>query len=355
MKKQDNTECNIIFADLAENEKKYDCSTEEVLNKFKGILKTDTTTPFYKNEFDSTGNIFDSYKGGDTLKQQMQKETELYNKLIRQACTHRAVEGEFIIDSLKEFRTDLEYMVDVKNRENEYYVPDIYYEKLKDDKDIKTCLQDFCFGKTNCFRLTKVGEPIQEPKSVIFKSVFEYLKNSPLNLNSPLNFYDKLEVCLFGALNITSTNTPPPTNYVDINTVKSIIRGKNEFTFNNNPSIFDTFKRELDKTKNYASRIHSINSFFPEKYINDLLKLCYDDVFKKNSTSTTLTLAQIETFKGVFDAIDDENAKTAIGTLEFMNRVSKFNAVNSICFGKNDNATYEPLVKSDGKINPGRK
>jgi hypothetical protein len=372
MKKPNNSDCNIIFADLAGNEKKYDCSTPEVLNKFKNIKKKDKTTPFYENEFDTTGNKFDSYRGGDTLKQQMNKngkESELYNTFIGKACAHRAVEGEFMNDSLKEFRTDLEYMVDVKNRENEYYVPDIY-NNITDKKGVKTCLQDFCFGKTNCFQLKKVGDSYEEPKSVIFQSVYEYLnKNLPLNKNSPLEFYDKLEVCLFGALNITEKYTPPLSNYVDINTVKSIIRGKDEFTFNNNPSIFETFKKEMEIAKNHVKRIAtqndsatrigsnntsaigigSINYSFPEKYIFELLDLCYDVIDKKDKT--TLTLAEIETFKGVFDAIDDENAKTAIGTLEFMNRVSKFNTVNSICFGKNDNAKYEPLGKLESVEN----
>jgi hypothetical protein len=343
MKPPGKPDCNIIFADLAGNEKKYDCSNEKILKLFKGLPKE----VGYENEFDSTGNIFDSYKGGETLKDQMiknGKESELYNKLIGKACAHRVVEGEFINNSLKEFRTDLEYMVDVKNRENEYYVPDIYHN-ITDSNGLRTCLQDFCFGKTNCFQLTKVGEPYEEPKSVIFKSVYEYLKvNSPLNLNSPLDFYDKLEVCLFGTLNVTSKQTEPPTKYVDINTVKSIIRGKDEFTFNNNPKGFETFKTEMEKTKNYATRIHSINSFFPEKYISELLDRCYDGIIDKKEKDS-LTLAEIETIKKVFDAIDDENAKTAIGTLEFMNRVSKFNTVNSTCFGKNDNANYEPLIK----------
>jgi hypothetical protein len=75
-----------------------------------------------------------------------------------------------------------------------------------------------------------------------------------------------------------------------------------------------------------------------------LLDRCYDGIIDKKEKDS-LTLAEIETIKKVFDAIDDENAKTAIGTLEFMNRVSKFNTVNSICFGKNDNANYEPLIK----------
>jgi hypothetical protein len=72
--------------------------------------------------------------------------------------------------------------------------------------------------------------------------------------------------------------------------------------------------------------------------------LCYADIDKREKT--TLTLPEIQTFNGVFHAIDDENAKTAIGTLEFMNRISKFNVVNSICLKNNDNASYKPLYSA---------
>jgi hypothetical protein len=78
--------------------------------------------------------------------------------------------------------------------------------------------------------------------------------------------------------------------------------------------------------------------------VNELLTKC-NNVFSPNTRGqnaiTTLSLAQIETFKGVFDAIDDENAKTAIGTLEFMNKISKFNVVSSICYKENDETNYE--------------
>jgi len=321
---------HIVFADLAGNEKKYDCSTEAVLNKFKGIKKDGSKNSFYSDEFDANGENFDSQKGG-TLKNEMVKNS---TKFFMDACIHRRIEGDFINESLKDYRRDLEYMVDVKNKENEFYVPDIY-TNITDTKGLKTCLQNFCFGKTNCFRLSKVDE-IKEPTSVILNSVY-----SQLNLGTAETFYNKLEVCMFGVLNIISKDTPPPTNYVDINTVKSVIHGKDEFTLNNNPGVFYTFKKEFEITKNYAKRINSVNSSFPEKYIYDLLELCYADIDKREKT--TLTLSEIQTFNGVFHAIDDENAKTAIGTLEFMNRISKFNVVNSICLKNNDNVSYKPL------------
>jgi hypothetical protein len=336
-------DCNFIFADLAENEKKYDCST--ALNNFKGIKKNEI--PFYKDDF------IDSYRGGaNGIELSTFKKTGTSNPKpndnikktdtptikpkpnddnIKKACNHRVIEGEFINDSLKEFRTDLEYIVNVKNKDNEYYVPDIY-TNIRDKEGLKTCLQDFCFGKVNCFQMKKV-EKIEAPKSIILKSVYDYL-----NIGSEQEFYDKLEVCLFGALNITHKDKEPPTIYVDINNVKSIIAGKDEFTFNNNPGVFETFKYNLEKTYALASRISNKHSVFPQKYIYDLLVKCKDMINKPS-----LTLAEIETLKKVFDLIDDENAKTAIGTLEFMNRISKFNTVNSVCFIINDNRHYEPL------------
>ena len=341
----------IIFDDLAGNETKYDCTTEDFLKKVKRFnLKQGSEEFFYENEFDANGENFDFYKGGDSTKDKMKKskgtpEQKLYNELIKKACNNRSIEGDFINKSLKEFRADLEYMVDVKNRDNKYYVPDIYVEK-NDDVSIKTCLRDFCFGKTGCFQLKDVKD-VKEPQSIILKSVYDYL-NQNLRFESATNFYDKLEVCIFGVFNnnnndkLTSHLNEPP-NYIDINNVKSIIYGKDEFTFNNNPGVFDAFKTAIKSSADYTTRLSILYARFPEKYVNELLTKCNDvfspDVRGQNAI-TTLTLAQIETFKGVFDAIDDENAKTAIGTLEFMNKISKFNVVSSICYKENDETNY---------------
>jgi hypothetical protein len=337
----------IIFDDLAGNETKYNCTNEDFLKKIKGFkVKKDSKEFFYENEFDVNGENFDFYKGGDSTKDKMQKSKDLYNKLIRKACDNRSIEGDFINKSLKEFRADLEYMVDVKNRDNKYYVPDIYGEQI-DGVSIKTCLQDFCFGKTGCFQLKDVKD-VKEPQSIILKSVYDYL-NQKLKIESVTNFYDKLEVCIFGVFNNNNTDKPTshhlnePPNYIDINDVKSIIYGKDEFTFNNNPGVFEAFKTALESSATYTSRLSVLYARFPEKYVNELLTKC-NNVFSSNvrgqNAITTLTLAQIETFKAVFDAIDDENAKTAIGTLEFMNKISKFNVVNSICYKKNDGTNY---------------
>ena len=139
-----------------------------------------------------------------------------------------------------------------------------------------------------------------------------------------------------------------PPNYIDINSVKSIICGKDEFTFNNNPGVFDAFKSALYKTNTFIKRLSVLYNRFPEKYADELLKLCnnvFEPDVRGNNAIVKLSLANIETFKAVFETIDDENAKTAIGTLEFMNKISKFNTVNSICDEKNDETNYEPMDK----------
>jgi len=234
----------------------------------------------------------------------------LYNKLIKNACEHRGVEGKFINDSLKDFRKDLEYIVNVKNRGIEYYIPDIFYDLT--DSFIPSCLQDFCFGKMNCFSLPKENEPFDEPKSIILKHVYEYLKDKP-GITDYTTFYDKLELCIFGVLNISrGKNDPVPIQYIDINGVKSIVHNKDKFTF---PFVKDSFQTKLEESINRCTKLSA------------------------QQTATMLTplrkTSNIKDCKEVFDKIDDENAKTAIGTLEFMNKISKFNTVNSICYDKN--------------------
>jgi hypothetical protein len=169
------------------------------------------------------------------------------------------------------------------------------------------------------------------------RSVYEYLKEKNV-INDATTFYDKLEVCIFGILNISrKKNDPPVIHYNDINGVKSIIYGKDEFTINCIPELFNSLKEKLESVTMDASKLQTKR----ESYVYELLGICQNAI--ANKTESRLTLTEIETFKSVFELIDDENAKTAIGTLEFMNRISKLNTINSICFEKNDGATYVPL------------
>lgn len=331
--KEASENCYVIFDDLVGNEKTYDCTDNEVngtLEKFKRINRKigDKQFPFYDNEFDLTGETFDSYKGG-TKQEDMQKskvtagQRELYNLLIQNACQHRSVEGKFINDSLKDFRKDLEYIVNVKNRDIKYYVPDIY-DNNKNGSFIKSCLQDFCFGKINCFSLPTT-EQIVVPKSLILKRVYDYLL-SKSGITDATTFYDKLEVCIFGVLNISKAKN----DHIDINGVKSAIHHKDKFTF---PFIKESFKEKLNESITLSKKLSTSAA---AKYVNELLTSCIhhfniQDQLNNNKTFT------VETFKAVLDVIDDENAKTAIGTLEFMNKLSKFNTVNSICYASNVN------------------
>ena len=324
----------IMFDDLAGNEKEYDCDDPSDLVRFINTKTKIGKKPFYENEFDSTGEKFDLYDGGSKQSEMINQgsESELYKKIIKTACEHRYPEGNFINESLNDFRNELEYMIDVKNKDNAYYVPDIY----NIGSTFKSCLQDFCFGKTNCFNFRKVKK-ISEPTSVIMRSVYEYLKEKQVIMDATA-FYDKLEVCIFGILNISrKKNDPPVIHYNDINGVKSILYGKDEFTINCIPELFNSLKEKLELVTTDASKLKSKR----ESYVYDLLDICQNEIGNKNESR--LTLAEIETFKSVFELIDDENAKTAIGTLEFMNRISKLNTINSICFEKNDGATYVPL------------
>ena len=327
-----NEKCYVIFDELAENEKNYDCNDNDTLENFKRINRKigDNQFPFYDNEFDLTGETFDSYKGG-TKQEDMKKskvtagQRELYKLLIQNACQHRSVEGKFINDSLKDFRKDLEYIVNVKNRDIKYYVPDIYDNNNRDNSFIKSCLQDFCFGKINCFSLPTT-EQIAEPKSLILKSVYAYLFNKS-GITDATSFYEKLEVCIFGVLNISTAKN----DHIDINGVKSAIHHKDKFTF---PFVKDSIKEKLEESIALSKKLSTSAT---AKYVNELLTGCLQDLNTKPFT--------VKTFKAVLDVIDDENAKTAIGTLEFMNKLSKFNTVNSICYASNvnDSGDYREL------------
>jgi hypothetical protein len=112
-----------------------------------------------------------------------------------------------------------------------------------------------------------------------------------------------------------------PIQYIDINSVKSIVHNKDKFTF---PFVKDLFLMKLEESINRCTKLSATQT--------------------ENMLKGLKTKFDINEYKKVFDTIDDKNAKTEIGTLEFMNKISKFNTVNSICYEKNvgnSHITYE--------------
>ena len=72
--------------------------------------------------------------------------------------------------------------------------------------------------------------------------------------------------------------------------------------------------------------------------------------------SYTLSPKDFRFFNKLIECIDNNNAISAIGTLEFLDQISKYHTTNTICFLDQDTnintSDYLPIYDKDGVFNP---
>lgn len=266
------------------------------------------TNTFRKhNEFnwDNTGkamlkNLLDS----DLIKIFLDKikECVLANKIMKNVCEHRVTEGSFINKSLQQLTDDFLNIINYKNKENVYYVPNF-------DKE---CLQSYC-SESYCFSIKADNV---EPKSIIIQKILDHLKYTDYT-----KFYNNLEIYVFCFFNWSRTaNNPPPVSYVDINPLKKMLYLSDSDSFN-----IDNFKSILTERIEKAKEIAGKNA--ATDYVVLELKKLQKYVADKNNVFSDFE----EKVSSFFKKIDNINAATAIGTIEFLDKIAKLNTIKNSC------------------------
>jgi hypothetical protein len=230
------------------------------------------------------------------------KECLLANKIMKNVCEHRVIEGKFINSSLQQLTDDFLNIIHFKNK-------DVYYVPRFD----KRCLSSYC-SNSSYFSIKTDDVIISDPKSIIIKKIIENVKTT----ND--KFYNDLEIYVFCFFNWSRTaNNPPPVPYIDINGLKKMLYLSNDRSF-----IFDDFDSQLTECIDKAKQIGGIgNNIFLEltklkqHLINQSDKKVYSDFYEKAHK--------------IFINIDNINAATAIGTIEFLDQLAKLNTIKNSC------------------------
>jgi hypothetical protein len=233
------------------------------------------------------------------------KECLLANKIMKNVCEHRVIEGKFINSSLQQLTDDFLNIIHFKNK-------DVYYVPRFD----KRCLSSYC-SNSSYFSIKTDDVIISDPKSIIIKKIIENIKIS----ND--QFYNDLEIYVFCFFNWSRTaNNPPPVPYVDINGLKKMLYLSNDSSF-----MIDDFDSRLTECIDKAKEIGGIgNNIFLE-----LTKLKqHVDNIKKQSIQTVHSVFYEKADK-IFINIDNINAATAIGTIEFLDQLAKLNTIKNSC------------------------
>jgi hypothetical protein len=255
----------------------------------------------------------------------------------KEVCSVRRTEGVFINSTLLDIRDLINYIIIEKNK----------YKLTLSPPFVNECLNFYC-TKESCFELKN-----NEMYDTYNKRLSD-INNIEINIKNNLPFksiifntiIDELGIkvkdviiSVFCVFNISKgANNPPPVPYISINKLKYYYYNKK----------FNEFKKEISKfyfdpTKNNTntSETKFDNDCILSNYNNEKIKNIIDSSDFKNIMAIMKNIKNFENeeFNKIiikfFNLIDNFNAASAIGTLEFVDSLSKYNTISNICDMKN--------------------
>jgi hypothetical protein len=276
-------------------------------------------------------------------------ETMVRLKHGQQVCENRVIEGKYINSSLDQIRAAIKYILNKKHENSDalFHSPDF----------IDICLKSYCPSGINCFNTSSTDNA---PESLI-DEIYNHI--SPTK--DKAQFYKDIVISVFGVFNVSRlADNPPPVPYIDINHLKQIYYNNDSEYSEKYPLLWalHELKLQIEKLPEQNIKmlplIENISEKEDEKdknlpLINTLTKLigvAIDDYKLHNEDADILSKAResisyyfMNTLKEIIEAIDIHNAASAIGTLEFLDQLAKFNSVNNLCY-KNTEVDSTPYL-----------
>jgi hypothetical protein len=264
----------------------------------------------------------------------------------QQVCENRNVEGAFINDSLSKVRNTIKEIMIEKNK-------DVIFNSVD---YIDVCLDTYCPNHSDCF--TRPNDPSSSNDfvpSIIFKNIMDLLNaNSGKKYETKNEFYNDIVVGIFCVLNISRTsNNPPPVPYIDINALKTMYYNKTKYTKSEFKTIALLFEKTIGQISIYEDKVAYIVG--TTEYKNAMTSI-YDlrKIYQKIAPTTNTTTTDVYEFNEILaqniekfiQLIDKNNASSAIGTLEFVDQMAKFNSINNVCYTEDNPEISTNLVEN---------
>jgi len=293
---------------------------------FKSFTKSKETVKFY---IDTIFPIYVRLKEQEENKKieenKKQKEKKINDNYIFNICRLRRNEGYMINNSLEEVRKVIKYILIYKNKDRINISPPF----------IKECIDFYC-SKDKCFPIDRTSQydfEKQLPEYSIFREIYDNLGKD--------NFL-KIVISVFCVLNISRVaNNPPPIPYIDINILKKLYYNPPNNSYDKLSEEFKHFfeKDTNDKFKNpplsyFETNFLNVNdqNIFSKDAVNNVKTLFKNKDFIDVQTSISYITENDKTrIENFFNLINKFNASSAIGTLDFLDQLAKFNTINSIC------------------------
>jgi hypothetical protein len=270
----------------------------------------------------------------------------LKNRLIfgMKVCKNREIEGKFINKSLEQIRSTLKIILTDKNEGNDFTVPNYpsscgdYYSKI-------------CGG--NCYNIES-NSPLEiednskskgkDKYSLIIGDIFKYYQFQLLgeggHVESLKDFHKKLLISVFCVANFSPfAHDPPPSPYIDISDLKidyvKWVRGVKEGVedvqdVQDLKRKLTTSLKSIDKRIDYYGEINNVGD---TRDIDEKLKWGDKDIPSDQNTVLNHIIA-----------LDNNNAVSIMGSLEFLDKISKYYITDIVC--EPDEENVDEIIKN---------
>jgi hypothetical protein len=233
-------------------------------------------------------------------------------------------------------------MLQIKNNEVTFLLPDYYYESTKESvKSCKYCIDDnsnFCLidnvasykRADDIIKETRYSDAIKYNILSIIKQSYDGTGNNELFCKSMLFGI----LCVF---NMSRKADPPKIPYININDLKKTFK-KLDYKYANVDR--STVLSDGDDLKAFVKEFDDRIEFFKSMYTNF--------VPYPNSTQPQTIYSILKIYRNMIEYYEKWNESTSIGSLEFIDRMSKLNRVNVMCNGDiHDEKSMELLYNKE--------
>jgi hypothetical protein len=230
-----------------------------------------------------------------------------YGKIV---CNVRKNEGTMINSSLRDIRQVIKNILIEKNKSNINVSPTF----------IETCLSSYCTNE-ECFSLKN-----NINKGEVSSIIFNIIKNE-LKMTDFTNLKDII-ISVFCVLNLSKTaNNPPPIPYIDINNLWYEVNQKSD----NGSSLLQNDSRFYKESIKLIYLLSTYKDKIKEFLASDIYITFIEIMDKiKNKIEFDIGVA-LRNCILFLQEIDIINSSSAVGTIQFVDNLSKFNTTTAIC------------------------
>jgi hypothetical protein len=233
-------------------------------------------------------------------------------------CNSRVVEGIYINKTLAELRNHITRIMIHKTKDCIFYSPPFYTE----------CFQYYCPTGANCFSL----ESNDNTNSELINWIFEQYKITN-NKNKETEFYDDLIISMFCVMNLSRTaNNPPPIPYINIKKLKQMWAICLNKVYESDNDFSDDNKKITEYLKNIDELLGKYNPMQVSEI--DLQRKKMKDSYEEIITNNKITGQYNTDITNLIKIIDNHNAVTAIGTVDYADSFNKLNTPVTNCMTK---------------------